>query len=473
MPIARVHRVGDLDVAPGRSALVRLGLRGGAKAAWAVPAWVAVGGQPGPQVSVVAAAHGHEAAAALAAQALIREMDVGRMSGSLLVVPVFRPAGRFARPGRIGKPISLPGDAGGGGRARLAFSLHAEVIVHAQHVIELGGPRPARRSVLLASGDLDDPRARKLAVASGAAAVIADGGEPGSLLRAAREAGRVAVRLSAANGNEPEDAATLLMAVRRVLAALGVCTWPAPATPSRALVLDGMADVRAPADGLLEGALPPGAYVRKRAALGRIGDLASTRATPLLSPAAGLVVEAPACPTARRGSLLYRIGLLSPPVPASAVAARAGDRGYKVRTGWVEQVSLPDLGLDDVQAKIDTGARTSALHVTATRLVSAAAPHRRPILEITVPAGVGGRRRVVARVPVREYVDVRDTSGRRERRPVIETTLQLGPLRRKVRVTLTDRGDMRCPMLVGRTAVGGDVTVDPAARHLLGGARRR
>jgi hypothetical protein len=72
------------------------------------------------------------------------------------------------------------------------------------------------------------------------------------------------------------------------------------------------------------------------------------------------------------------------------------------------------------------------------------------------------------RAVVRGYVVVRDTSGRMERRPVIETALRLGPLKRRIAVTLTNRGDMRFPMLIGRTALGAAVVVDPARRYLLG-----
>ena len=63
---------------------------------------------------------------------------------------------------------------------------------------------------------------------------------------------------------------------------------------------------------------------------------------------------------------------------------------------------------------------------------------------------------------------VRDTSGRMERRPVIETALRLGPLKKRIAVTLTNRGDMLFPMLIGRTALGAGVVVDPTRRYLLG-----
>jgi ribosomal protein S6--L-glutamate ligase len=70
-------------------------------------------------------------------------------------------------------------------------------------------------------------------------------------------------------------------------------------------------------------------------------------------------------------------------------------------------------------------------------------------------------------VRVVDWAEIRDTSGRRERRPIIETLLEMGPLSRVIRLSLTHRGDMRYPMLVGRTALTPGVLVDPAARFLL------
>jgi hypothetical protein len=190
------------------------------------------------------------------------------------------------------------------------------------------------------------------------------------------------------------------------------------------------------------------------------------------------VLESPASAAVRRGAVLFAIGRTGGEESkkgARALPLRLGpDPSSKLRAGWLERVSLPDLGIAGVPAKIDTGARTSALHVISSRVVgNAAGPSRRPILEITLAPGGSSRRRQVVRAPVREFLEVRDTSGRLERRPVIETTLELGPLRRRIRMTLTDRGDMRCPMLVGRTALGAGVVVDPSARNLLGGERTR
>jgi hypothetical protein len=99
---------------------------------------------------------------------------------------------------------------------------------------------------------------------------------------------------------------------------------------------------------------------------------------------------------------------------------------------------------------------------------TAGGPARRPILDITVPGGGRGRKPHRVRAAVRGYVVVRDTSGRMERRPVIETALGLGPIKKRIAVTLTNRGDMLFPMLIGRTALGAGIVVDPTRRYLLG-----
>jgi hypothetical protein len=268
------------------------------------------------------------------------------------------------------------------------------------------------------------------------------------------------------------DAAVLLAAVRRALAGVGSHPFATPAeaaTPPRLCL--GRALVRAPCGGMLEEAVEEGALVVTGDVLGRVGPVVAGESQPVLSPIDGLVIEAPATPAVRHGAVLFVIGQTAPGDIRRGPAPRrlSIDAGTKLNAGWLERVSLPDLGIGGVPAKIDTGARTSALHVISIRVVGhAAGPSRRPILELTLPAGGGSRRRLVVRAPVKEYIEVRDTSGRLERRPVIETTLALGPLRRRIRITLTDRGDMQCPMLVGRTALAGGVVVDPSARYVLG-----
>ncbi len=119
--------------------------------------------------------------------------------------------------------------------------------------------------------------------------------------------------------------------------------------------------------------------------------------------------------------------------------------------GWRELVELPDLGLEGLKAKLDTGARTSALHA-----------HHIEVIERDGARWVrcrlsthSGRIRDEVRVelPVVEMRQVRSSSGHAELRPVIRTRLTLGGRTRLAELTITDRADMRYPMLVGRTAL--------------------
>jgi len=312
------------------------------------------------------------------------------------------------------------------------------------------------------------------------------------LLAAAAGARIAAVELSAEGQGpgpgqvDPAGAAAsegLAGAARAALASLGTFGKDAGEAAAGsgavpAVVVDPPLRVAAPADGFLEAPVAAGVRVRARATLGQLAPLLPGALVKLEAPADALVIEAAAPGPARRGATLFRLVPMpratarqrapSGATPVGPAAEAPGGVESKTRVGWVEEVGLPGLGIDRLKAKIDTGARTSALHVARMRTVdTTAGPHRRPILEITVPRGGQGHRPVVVRAAVREFASVRDTSGRTERRPVIETAIQLGPIRRRIAVTLTNRGDMLFPMLIGRTALGPGVVVDPARRYLL------
>ena len=491
---ARGLRVGGVSVAPGEARAVRIPLappprgRAAGAAERAVPAWVIVGSKPGPRISVVAAVRGVEGTAARAATRLAASLDPGALAGSVVVVPVLRAGGRLAAGGRPVAQLPFPGDAVGKRAFRDAFALFSDVVVGVQALIVLGGPRRGRRGPVVARGRLEDPRVRRLAMQSGATALLP--ARAGCrLLAAAGAAQVVAVELSAAGASVDAAAAEpLVRASRALLVALGVLganespaiggggrLWPASplSVPARAV------RVRAPADGFLEAALAPGSSVRARGLLGRIEPLLPGPPATLVAPIAGIVIEAAGTGFVRAGAILFAIvpspspSRRNPTVDDSAPETRAEIDG-KTRIGWVEHVALPRLEIKRLKAKIDTGARTSALHVMRMRTIdTAGGPNRRPILEITVPGGRRGEKPHVVRATVRGFAMVRDTSGRTERRPVIETTLKLGPFERRITVTLTDRGDMLFPMLVGRTALGPGVVVDPSRRYLLGRTRSR
>ncbi len=486
---ARGVRVGGVSVAPGEARAVRILLAPRARAAGAaersVPAWVIVGSKPGPRISVVAAVRGVEATAARAATRLAASLDPGALAGSVVVVPVLRAGGRLAAASRPAARLPFPGDAAGKRASRDAFLLFSDVVVGAQALIVLGGPRRGRQGPVVARGRLEDPRVRRLAMQSGAAALlpVRAGGD---LLAAAGAAQVVALELSAAGASVDAAAAEpLVRSARALLSALGVLSAndapalgaegglrPAsPGVPARAV------RVRASADGFLEAPAAPESAVRARSVLGRIEPVLPGPPATLVAPVGGVVIEAAAAGFVRAGATLFVI------LPASSQSGKgsraAGEARQtraeidgKTRIGWVEHVALPQLEIKRLKAKIDTGARTSALHVMRMRTIdTAGGPNRRPILEITVPGGRRGEHPHVVRATVRGFAMVRDTSGRTERRPVIETALKLGPFERRITVTLTDRGDMLFPMLVGRTALGPGVVVDPSRRYLLGRTR--
>jgi hypothetical protein len=330
-------------------------------------------------------------------------------------------------------------------------------------------------------GDLDEPRTRRLALQSGALAALRSKGAPGSLLAAAQQAGAVAIELRAAGapGSEATEAEELLAALRAVLIAAAVFLPEtpegtlAPVAPPVAPVLDKAIAIRAAAGGLVEIGVTPGQFVRKGTVLGRVIPPLGGKPVEVTAPRDGLILESTIRAVERPQAKLFVLGPLSRKAAQAAsdkaraaVAKRSASRLLHV--GWVENVALPNLGITRLKAKIDTGARTSALHVSRmTTVDTAGGPQRRPILEIVVPSGPRGSKSLKVRAAVREYVVVRDTSGRTERRPVIDTTLQLGRLKKRIAVTLTNRGDMLFPMLIGRTALGPGIIVDPSRRYLV------
>jgi hypothetical protein len=135
----------------------------------------------------------------------------------------------------------------------------------------------------------------------------------------------------------------------------------------------------------------------------------------------------------------------------------------RVLIGAVEAIDIPAWGVRGLAAKVDTGARTSALHVEHIEEL----PGGRVRFEVRLhPGEQAGRVRINA--VVRRRGRVRVASGAEESRLFVVARVRLGETTRSIEIGLVDRGRMLYRMLLGRSALAGVFLVDPARRFVLG-----
>lgn len=140
-----------------------------------------------------------------------------------------------------------------------------------------------------------------------------------------------------------------------------------------------------------------------------------------------------------------------------------------VEIGWAELVRLPDLGLNHIRAKIDTGAATSSIHATRLKPIETdeglmvefwTRVHQdEPSCKITAPA--------VARRKIKS------SNGEVQLRYVIETTMRMGDFTWTGHLTLANRRAMAFPILIGRRALARGFRVNCARRWMLGRPEER
>lgn len=154
-------------------------------------------------------------------------------------------------------------------------------------------------------------------------------------------------------------------------------------------------------------------------------------------------------------------------VSASPPDNRPGQSAALPILGWKERVSLPEWGIDRLPAKLDTGARSSALHVTDLEVLDPYPDDGELCwlrFAVVLGSAPGRRRRVTT--PATGIRTVRDSGARRERRLVVRTRVVCGPLDRVADVTITDRSGMNFRMILGRTTLEGACLVDPQHGYL-------
>lgn len=151
----------------------------------------------------------------------------------------------------------------------------------------------------------------------------------------------------------------------------------------------------------------------------------------------------------------------SPRSPQKSVKRPASD---KPRIGWREWVHLPELGGATIKAKVDTGARTSALHAWNIEIVTR---NRVRFARFDLhPLQRSDRQIVSCEAPLLDRRSIRNSGGEAQIRPVVRTLIRIGHLTWPIELSLTSRDEMGFRMLLGRTAVRGRFLVDPGRSFL-------
>jgi hypothetical protein len=140
----------------------------------------------------------------------------------------------------------------------------------------------------------------------------------------------------------------------------------------------------------------------------------------------------------------------------------------KALIGWSEYVSFPDWGIDGIKAKVDTGARSSALHVENLE------HHRDGTVSFDVILHRRNQdRRTRVRAKTLKQGRVRSSTGEFSERCFVCTRVQIGPVEKEIELSLVSRGDMLFRMLLGRKALEHDFVVEVSRRNLLTSRPRR
>ncbi|MFO7974491.1 MAG: RimK/LysX family protein [Candidatus Hydrogenedentota bacterium] len=139
------------------------------------------------------------------------------------------------------------------------------------------------------------------------------------------------------------------------------------------------------------------------------------------------------------------------------------DTSSKTIIGWSEYVAFPEWGIDRVPAKVDTGARTSSLHVDNLEVLDDHYVRFEVVLSRR-----HSHKRVHVTAPVLKWGRVRSSTGHYHTRCFVKTRIRIGPVEKEIELSLASRERMLYRMLLGRKALEKDFLVDVSKRRTLG-----
>lgn len=133
-----------------------------------------------------------------------------------------------------------------------------------------------------------------------------------------------------------------------------------------------------------------------------------------------------------------------------------------MKVGWCEWASLPELGIDQIKVKIDTGAKTSSLHISSSEVLE---KNGEKYINFHCESDGTPAKSIVFESRIIDQRHVKSSSGTSQLRPVIKTDIVVGDQRWPIEVTLTNRDKMKFKMLLGREAME-KITVKPRKKYL-------
>lgn len=137
----------------------------------------------------------------------------------------------------------------------------------------------------------------------------------------------------------------------------------------------------------------------------------------------------------------------------------------KMVVGNLELCSLPQIGVHDIEVRVDTGAKTSSLHVDNVKKFTRKG---KPWIKFDIhPDAYNVEEIIACEAPLHDVRNIKSSNGVSEERYVIKTDMKLGEQSWLIEITLTNRSDMKYLMLLGRQGMGEHLLVDPSQTFML------